>query len=80
MFVTYWSDRDLVRSELMTDCPCKFDATWCTVLDIFRGQGSADAQFYGEVLLKAFGSMGLRHYDGTPKSAALDAWSAFRSH
>jgi hypothetical protein len=77
--VTYWSDRDLVRSELMSDCPCKFDATWCSVLDIFRGQGSAEAQFYGEVLLKAFGSMGLRHYDGTAKAAALGSWSAFRS-
>jgi len=25
---TWWSDRDLVVSELMTDCPCTFDATW----------------------------------------------------
>lgn len=35
--VTWWSDRDLVRTELMTDCPCDFDMSWCAVLDVFRG-------------------------------------------
>jgi hypothetical protein len=79
--LTWWSDRDLVRSELMTDCPCKFDATWCSVLDAFRGSpvaGVPQAQFTDEVLLKAFGTMGLRRYDGTPKSAHVAAWSAAR--
>ena len=32
--VTWWSDRDLVVGDLMTNCPCTFDTTWCTVLDI----------------------------------------------
>ena len=79
--VTWWSDRDLVTSELMTDCPCDFDTTWCSVLDIFRGPavpGMPNAQFYGEVLLKAFGSMGLRHYDGSPRTAHMAAWNAAR--
>ena len=79
--VTWWSDRDLLPSPLMTDCPCSFDETWCEVLDIFRGAaapGVPESQFYGEVLLKAFGSLGLRHYDGTPKTAALEHWKHAR--
>jgi hypothetical protein len=63
----------------MTDCPCDFDATWCTVLGVFRGPvvaGTPQARFYNEVLLKAFGTMGLRRYDGTPRAAHLAAWSS----
>jgi hypothetical protein len=78
--LTWWSDRDLVVPELMTNCPCTFDATWCTVLDAFRGPPSDadDTQFFGEVLLKAFGSMGIRGYSGQPKTAHFAAWSAAR--
>jgi hypothetical protein len=77
--VTWWSDRDLLVSDLMTNCPCTFDTTWCTVLDIFRGPaspGPTDTQLFGELLLKAFGTMGLRAYDGTPKSGHLALWNA----
>lgn len=79
--VTWWSDRDLVTSKLMTECPCAFDSTWCTVLDIFRGPavpGMPEAQFYGEVLLKAFGSMGLRDYTGKARAGHMSAWNAVR--
>jgi hypothetical protein len=77
--VTWWSDEDLVTLPLMTNCPCTFDATWCTVLDIFRGPPGApgvDTQFFGEIILKAFGSMGLRDYDGAPKPEVFSPWSA----
>lgn len=79
--VTWWSDRDLVPTELMTNCPCTFETTWCTVLDVFRGPQTAgvpESRFFNEVLLKAFGTMGLRRYDGTPRAGHLDAWSAAR--
>ena len=79
--VTWWSDRDLLPTQFMTNCPCSFEKTWCEVLDIFRGApvaGAPEAQFYGEVLIKAFGSLGLRHYDGTPKTAALELWTRAR--
>jgi hypothetical protein len=80
--VTWWSDRDLVTTPLMTDCPCSFDDTWCAVLDIFRGSSSgaaADRQFFGELLLKAFGTMGLRDYTGIPKPSLWQAWEQARS-
>lgn len=77
--VTWWSDEDLVTTEFMTDCPCAFDATWCTVLDIFRGPpgpAGTDTQFFGEIFLKAFGTMGLRDYTGAPKTELYAPWSA----
>ncbi|MEO8878208.1 MAG: hypothetical protein ABI461_21625 [Polyangiaceae bacterium] len=80
--VNWWSDRDLVTGSFMTDCPCAFDATWCAVRDVFRGPappadaGAADPQFFGEVLAKAFGSMGLRNYDGSMKPTVYGHWQA----
>lgn len=79
--VTWWSNRDLVVSPFMTDCPCTFDDTWCTVLQAFRqaaGNATPDAVFYGEVLAKAFGTMGVRLYDGTPKPQVFSIWDAAR--
>jgi hypothetical protein len=79
--VTWWSDRDLLLESVMTDCPCQKDATWCSVVDVFRGSaaaGSTDTQFLGEVLMKAFGSMGLRLYDGSPKPLVYPLWAAAR--
>jgi hypothetical protein len=80
--VNWWSDRDLVVAPLMTDCPCTFDATWCSVLDVFRGAASdagPDTQVQGELALKAFGTMGLRGYDGTLKAEVYSRWMAARS-
>jgi hypothetical protein len=67
--ITWWSDRDLVPEPVMTSCPCTVDAAWCDVVAAFRATGGADptAQFYGEAVLKMFGTMGLRTYDGTPR-------------
>ncbi|HEY4243869.1 MAG TPA: hypothetical protein VGM88_28845 [Kofleriaceae bacterium] len=79
--VNWWSDRDLIVAPLMTDCPCTFDAAWCSVRDQFRGPpptGSVDTQALGELSLKVFGTMGLRTYDGTPKTAPYAAWQAAR--
>lgn len=78
--VNWWSDRDLVVATFMTDCPCTFDPTWCGVLDQFRGPDAGPdggvQQFYGEILAKAFGTMGLRAYDGTQKPTVYARWQA----
>lgn len=79
--VNWWSDRDLVVSTFMSDCPCTFDKTWCSVLGVFRGpdpgpDASVDTQFLGEVLAKAFGTMGLRNYDGTQKPNVYARWQS----
>ncbi len=81
--VTWWSDRDLLLENVMTDCPCHLDATWCSVVDIFRGSpapgSTADTQLFGEILMKAFGTMGLRLYDGSPRPMLYPMWSAARA-
>ncbi len=77
--VDFWDDRDLVTAELMTNCPCTFDTTWCAVLSAFSGQpvdGGFDTYFFGQVLLKAFGTMGVRDYQGNPKPMTFPIWQA----
>ncbi len=78
--VTWWSDRDLLPTRLMTDCPCSLSSEWCSVVDTFRMAAGADPQsaYVGEILLKAFGTMGLRDYDGVPKPELMSRWSAAR--
>ena len=78
-FVDWWGDRDLVVSQLMTDCPCTFDATWCSALTAFSGSpvdGGVDSYYYGQIALKAFGAMGLRDYAGNPKPTTFPVWKA----
>jgi len=79
--VTWWSNRDVLPVEVMTDCPCTFDPAWCGVVDLFRATGGSDPtlQYIGEVLLKAFGTMGLRDYDGNPKPGLFSRWSEVRA-
>jgi hypothetical protein len=77
--VDWYADRDLVTAQLMTNCPCTFDTTWCEVLSAFSGQpvdGGTDTFFLGQVDLKAFGTMGLRDYSGKPKPTTFPLWEA----
>jgi hypothetical protein len=78
--VTWWSNRDVIVAAAMTDCPCEFDAGWCELIALFRSIGGKDptAQFYGEMLLKIFGTMGIRDYTGAPRQPIYDRWTAAR--
>ena len=79
--VTWISDRDLLIAPLMTDCGCHQSAEWCAVRDLFRGpppSGTVDTQLQGELMMKAFGAMGLRTYDGTSKPAVYGRWEEAR--
>jgi len=80
-FVAWASDRDLVPTTMMENCPCDFDATWCGLLDAVRASAGADPmdQAGAEYGLKLFGSMGLRDYDGVPRAALYARWSAARA-
>jgi hypothetical protein len=72
--VTWISDRDVLDDRLMTDCPCTFDPDWCALRDYYRDAGGPDSAVSGELALKAFGAMGLRRYDGTPRPTLIDSW------
>lgn len=79
--VTWWSNRDVLPAQMMTDCPCTFDRDWCFVVELFRATGGSDPtlQYIGEVFLKAFGTMGLRDYDGNSKPGFFSRWSEVRA-
>lgn len=84
--VTWWSWRDLLPASVMAACypnsaaplfsECGGDA-WCAALNLFRAASPGNPAA-GEVLFKAFGTMGLRRYDGFAKSALFDRWQAAR--
>jgi hypothetical protein len=77
--VDWWDDRDLVVTQLMTNCPCTFDTTWCEVLQAFSGNpvdSGTDTYFFGQLELKAFGAMGLRDYMGNPKPTTFPIWQS----
>lgn len=85
--VTWWSGRDLLPADVMAACypnasapafaACNGDA-WCGAVNVFRASTPADP-LTGEVIFKAFGTMGLRRYDGTAKPALLQRWQAARA-
>jgi hypothetical protein len=81
--VTWWSNRDLLPAGLMTNCPCDYDATWCQVVDVFRNAAGGPlvpgSDYVGEILLKAFGTMGIRDYDGQPKPELAPIWKDART-
>lgn len=68
-FITWWSDTDLLYESSLNTCPCstppEFSSS-CTFITAFREieqlEGGSPAQ--GELVAKAFGSMGLRSLDG----------------
>lgn len=65
--VTWWSSRDLIPHATMTACvpaTCLADDSWCQAVNVFRAVFGQPA---GDLLFKAFGTMGLSGYGGEPK-------------
>lgn len=64
--VVWWLNRDYLDRAVTGNeaCPCvPAGNSTCLLLDLFYGAGGAT----GEVLLRSFGNMALRYYDGTPR-------------
>lgn len=82
--VTWWSNRDLLPEHVMSTCypdaeppahaACQGDP-WCAAVNVFR-TAYPDHADLGESIFKAFGTMGLRSHDGTPKPAMWAVWQA----
>jgi hypothetical protein len=85
--ITWWSDRDELPANVVSDCypvatPPSFpqcdNDIWCAAVNYARTNyppGTSSA--YGELVFKGFGSLGLRAYDGTPKEGLLSFWQKF---
>lgn len=88
--VTWWSARDLLPAAVMAACYPTASATsvppfaacggdlWCAAVNVFRALDPANPAT-GELAFKAFGTMGLRRYDGAPKPLLLQRWEAARA-
>lgn len=85
--ISWWSDRDLISSSVLNNCPpqatppnfseCKGDQ-WCMAVNTARTQTPPGwSPAFAELAFKAFGSMGLRNYDGTAKSEDMTLWNRF---
>jgi hypothetical protein len=76
-FVTWWSNRDFIPSHISDSCDCAAsDQIWCDVVSSFN---SSLGEFYGEIIFKFWGTMGLRNYDGSEKTDLMSAWNEIRS-
>ncbi len=85
--ITWWSSRDEMPAGVVDTCfpeakPPDFgectDNVWCVAVSAARAYpppGSVPA--LAELSLKAFGTMGLRLYDGTGKDDVLSTWQQF---
>ncbi|MGA9032764.1 MAG: hypothetical protein WB402_09630 [Sulfuricaulis sp.] len=67
--VIWWLNRDYLDAAVADTCPCSDSSDTCLLTDTFY----AAAGDYGESLMRVFGNMGLRHYDGSARSA-LNIW------
>ncbi len=78
--LTWWSGRDLLPSTVPSGCPCN-DVDWCPLIDLFRQAGGDQPaeQFFGEVLFKFWGTMGVRDHDGELRQPLADRWQAQRA-
>jgi hypothetical protein len=84
--ITWWSNRDMIDGRVMTTCyppaappsytECNGDF-WCIGINYSRAHPVPWPLPNGELMFKAFGSMGLRNYDGTPKPGRWDTWQRF---
>jgi hypothetical protein len=86
--ISWWSNRDLLPTDVMTSCypataaptfPACGDDPWCRAVLSVRTAGLSGDSNFDELAFKAFGSMGLRSYDGTAKGPLKDRWTHFFS-
>lgn len=85
--ITWWSDRDLIQASVMNSCypngtaplfPECGGEVWCTAINQTRSAPPAGTTAaFTELVFKAFGSMGIRTYDGSAKPEIFDSWKRF---
>ena len=86
--ITWWSARDELPADVVSACypsakapdfaECNGDV-WCVGANVTRvAPPPGLSPEVSELAFKAFGSMGLRAYDGTPKTGPLTLWQQFQ--
>lgn len=86
--LTWWSDADWLPASVESECfkdVCSFphgQAPFCQVLtefrELYKTTGGEANEWQGELVLKTFGTMGLRESDLTPRPELLEVWRKMR--
>ena len=83
--LTWWSDADYMPASVEVECfskACSWPhktAPYCQIIDLFRTVYKAKGgEWTGELVLKEFGTMGLRQYDLTPRPELFEVWRQLR--
>jgi hypothetical protein len=72
--VIWWLNRDYLDGAVAATCPCDpATSDTCAMADLFHSIGSD----LGEMMLRVFGNMALRNYDGSPH-AGYTIWKQYR--
>jgi hypothetical protein len=80
--ITWWSNRDLLPAQVVGSCfpetveECA-DEVWCSAIHTVRTLGFDGDPNFDEFVFKAFSSMGLRDYGGSPKGTLAARWMHF---
>lgn len=87
-FVNWWSMRDAHLAESLSTCyvrnslpfaACAGDP-WCAVTNYIKDVTfEGNSELFSELVLKAFGSFGLKTYDGVERPMLMDRWRAERA-
>lgn len=85
--LTWWSHRDMIEGTVLPTCyppatPPSFSECngdfWCIGVSFDRAFPPLfTSPEFGELIFKAFGSLGLRNYDGTPKAILDNIWKRY---
>ena len=87
-FVNWWSMRDSMSATSQNTCYVRDSAPftacagdpWCTIINFVKDYtAEGGAQLFGELVQKAFGSFGLRTYDGTERPVLMQRWRQERA-
>ncbi|MBI4055657.1 MAG: hypothetical protein HY402_05960, partial [Elusimicrobia bacterium] len=70
--VVWWLNRDTLDAATAATCPCSGDSATCTFTADFYTLGGN----LGELVLRMFGNMALRTYDGSPRPAHA-TWTSY---
>jgi len=73
--VVWWSNRDFMDHTVSGSCPCVGTSATCTQAEQLYTLGGSS----GEFAWRAFGNMGLRYKDGTPRTSAYNVWASYLS-
>lgn len=68
--VIWWLNRDYLDGTVATTCPCTAVHDTCLLTEAFyNSAASPEGGVTSELLLRLFGNMALRYYDGSPRPA-----------